>query len=56
MSTRLDTLLSKFGLEDRKYNGVISKELMMHDYTSAYSILKEERIRSLEFLSKALSD
>lgn len=56
MSTRLDTLLSKFGLEDRKYNGVISKELMMHDYTSAYSILKEERIRSHEFLSKALSD
>ena len=56
MSTRLDTLLSKFGLADRNYNGELSKELMMHDYSSAYSILKEERLKSHEFLSKALSD
>ena len=56
MSTRLDTLLGKFGLEDRKYKGVLSDELMDHDYSEAYKILENERKKSHEFLSKALSD
>lgn len=54
MSSRLDTLLSKFKLEDRKYNGKITEEDLKHDYTEVYKILEEERKKSLDFLKNAL--
>lgn len=55
MNSRLETLLSKFKLKDRKYNGKkITKENLNHDYTEAYQILEEERKKSDKFLSKAL--
>ena len=54
MSSRIDTLLSKFKLEDRKYKGKITNELLNHDYTEAYKILEKERKKSEEFLKKAL--
>lgn len=56
MSSRLDTLLSKFKIENRKYNGKkITKENLEHDYSEAYKILENERKKSYDFLSDALS-
>lgn len=55
MNTRIDTLLSKFKLENRRYNGKeITKENLNHDYTEAYKILEKERKKSEKFLKKAL--
>lgn len=55
MSSRLDTLISKFNLKDRKYNGErITKENLNNDYTEAYKILETEREKSKKFLEKAL--
>lgn len=54
MNSRIETLLSKFKLENRYYKGKIDKELLKADYMEAYKILKEERKKSLTFLKKAL--
>lgn len=55
MGTRLDTLLSKFKLKNRRYNGKnITKENLEHDYIEAYKILDQERKKSEKFLKKAL--
>lgn len=55
MSSRIDTLLSKFELKDRKYNGKnITKKNIDHDYSKAYKILENERKKSEAFLRKAL--
>ncbi len=55
MGSRLDTLLSKFELKNRRYNGKeITKENFEHDYTRAYVILELEREKSRKFLEKAL--
>ena len=55
MNSRLDTLLSKFKLKDRRYNGkCITKENLSVDYKEAYSILSEEREKSRLFLEKIL--
>lgn len=55
MNSRIDTLLSKFKLEDRRFNDKeITKENLKHDYTEAYKILEKERIKSEEFLKKTL--
>ena len=55
MSSRIDTLISKFNLKNRKYNGKkITKENLNHDYTEAYKTLKTEREKSKKFIEKAL--
>lgn len=55
MNSRIETLISKFNLKNREYNGKnITKENLEHDYTEAYKILEQERIKSEEFLKKAL--
>ena len=55
MNSRIDTLISKFKLENRRFNGKeITKENLNHDYTEAYKILEKERKKSAEFLKKAL--
>lgn len=54
INSRIDTLLNKFELNDRKYNGKITKELLKCDYTKAYKILEQERNKSKEFLKNAL--
>lgn len=52
MNSRLDTLISKLKLENRKYNGkCITYENMHHDYTEAYKQLEIERKKSKEFLN-----
>ena len=54
MNSRLNTLLSKFKLQDRYYKGKITNDLLKANYEEAYKILKEERNNSEIFLRKAL--
>ena len=54
MSSRMDTFLRKFRLEDRKFSGEIQQEHFMHDYTLGYSILEWERKKSRCFLEQSL--
>lgn len=55
MNSRLDTLINKFKLKNRRYNGKnITKENLEYDYTEAYEILEMERKKSKEFIEKAL--
>lgn len=55
MNSRIDTLLSKFEIENRKFNGkCITKENINHNYQKAYKILEEERKKSICFLKKSL--
>lgn len=57
MFSRIDTLLSKFKLENRKYNGKnITKENLNHDYSNAYKVLKIEREKSKIFFEKYLNE
>lgn len=55
MNSRIETLLCKFKLKNREFTGYITEENLNHDYTEAYEILEKERIRSKEFLKKALN-
>lgn len=54
MGSRLDTLINKFKLKNRRFTGKITKENLEHDYSEAYEILEEERKKSDRFLRKAL--
>jgi hypothetical protein len=55
MNSRVDTLISKFNLKDRKYNGTdITNKNINHDYKEAYKILEKEREKSIIFLKDAL--
>lgn len=56
MNSRIETLLSKFNLENRYYKGNIDKKLLKADYEEAYDILEVERKKSLEFLKKSLDE
>lgn len=54
MNSRIDTLLSKFRLEDRRFNGKITDTILQCDYTEAKEILDKEREKSINFLKRAL--
>lgn len=54
MNSRIETLINKFNLKNRKFTGKITEENLQHDYTAAYEILEKERQKSNEFLKKAL--
>lgn len=54
MSSRLDTLIDKFKLKNRKFDGKITEENLNHDYSEAYKILEVERQKSKDFLERAL--
>ena len=54
MGTRIDTLLNKFKLENRKFNGKITEELLICDYKKTDEILKEEVKKSTMFLKKCI--
>ena len=54
MSSRLNTLLKKFKLDNRKYVGKITEDLLKCDYEQAYYILEEERKKVDIFLKKSL--
>ncbi len=56
MSTRIDTLLSKFQINDRRFNGRnITKQNLNHNYENAYKILEDEREKSKEFFKYNLN-
>ena len=55
MNSRIETLISKFNLKNRKFNGKITKQNLEWDYTEAYKILEKERKKSNIFLKKSLS-
>ena len=54
MGSRIDTLLSKFKLESRKYSGEISDEMLQCNYSIAKDILEIERKKALKFIQNAL--
>lgn len=54
MNSRIETLLSKFELEDRKYNGALTEEMLKCDFSKCKDILKEEIKKADKFLRKAL--
>lgn len=55
MNSRIETLIKKLQLKNRKYNGKeITRENLNHDYTEAYRILDEERKKTIKFLRQAL--
>ena len=56
MNSRIETLISKFKLVNRNYNGKITQENLEHDYTEAYKILEKEREKSNRFLEKCLNN
>lgn len=55
MNSRIETLISKFNLKNREYNGKnITYDNLNHDYTEAYKILEREREKANNFLMRAL--
>lgn len=55
MNSRIDTLIDKFKLKNRRYNGKnITKENLEYDYTQVYTILEKERKKSDIYLKKSL--
>lgn len=56
MNSRIETLINKFNLKNRKFEGKITKENIEDDYTEAYQILEKEREKANNFLEKCLKD
>lgn len=54
MNSRLETLISKFKLEDRCYKGEITKEHLNVNYENAYKILKHEKEKFNNFIKICL--
>lgn len=54
MNSRLETLLLKFRLEDRYYNGKITEDLLNCDFSHVDTILEKERRKAEDFLKNAL--
>ncbi len=55
MNSRIDTLLRKFKLEDRRFKECIDNEHLKCDYSIAHNLLKEERKKADRFLNKILT-
>ncbi len=54
MNSRLETLITKFELKNRKYNKKITKENLQCNYSEALKILKKEKEKCDEFIKKAI--
>lgn len=54
MNSRIDTLLEKFGLENRRFYNKINQMSLEVDYSNSYRTLEKERKKVIEFLTKAL--
>lgn len=53
MGSRIDTLISKFHLKNRKFeNNYISEKNLKHDYSDSYIILEKERQKTKDYFSK----
>lgn len=53
INSRINTLLKKFRLENRRFNGKISEQLLNVNYEYCEEILEDERKKSIEFLKLA---
>lgn len=56
MTSRIDTLLNKFELEDRQVNNYSKKLELNCDFSKVSSILEIERKKAMEFLEKAVNN
>lgn len=56
MNSRIETLLNKFQLQDRKFNGEISEKSLNWNYNEAYKILENEKIKVNKFFKKILEE
>ena len=54
MNSRIDNLLNKFKLEDRKYVNKITDSQLNHDYKTSYKILEVERNKAIRYIEKIL--
>ena len=54
MHSRIETLFNKFNLHYRQFNGNITEEMLKSDYEKIKEIIEKEKIRSNEFLKRAL--
>lgn len=54
MSSRIDTLLDTFKLQNQKFDGKITNKNLKHDYSNAYKILEKERLKSKKFIDEAI--
>lgn len=56
MGGRIDTLLSKFDLESRKWENILNPDdILSVDYSHVAAILENERNRSIEYLKNAMN-
>lgn len=56
MNSRIDTLLSTFDLQSRKWDNIRTNEQIFNvDYNHTYPILETERKKALDYLKKALN-
>lgn len=56
MNSRIETLLSKFNLESRKYNGNIDENIFKANYNFANEALEKEQTKYQKFLDGALNN
>ncbi len=54
MGSRIDTLLTTFELENARFSGRISDEILNRDYSMTNQILKKERDKALGFVRASL--
>ena len=57
MNSRIDTLLEKFQLQNRKYNEEkLTNSILEFDYEYAFKILRKEKIKTDKFISVTLNN
>ncbi len=54
MNSRLETLINKFNLKNRKFEGKITNDNLNHNYEDAYKILEKEKEKTNSFIRKCL--
>ena len=54
MNSRIETLIRKFNLKNRKFEREITEENLQHDYSEAYKILEEEKKKAMSFIKNVL--
>lgn len=54
MNSRLETLINKFNLKNRKFEGKITNDNLNHNYEDAYKILEKEKEKTNKFIKKCL--
>lgn len=56
MGARIDTLLSKFKMNNRKFDNTIKEDMLKIDCSYAYEVLNTEKEKSISFLKRALDE